>query len=103
VSGKQRNIPWYPRIEDLKLHNVPVEEQAEIRNILKPALGNIPVESGECWRSAQRLTLAGGPEVKCIEGAYVRHPENRYLLIERINELLLLNMLGTRWRGILWI
>jgi hypothetical protein len=30
--------------------------------------------------------LAGGPEVKCVEGAYIRHPNNKYLRIESINE-----------------
>jgi hypothetical protein len=77
---------WHPLIGDLKLPNVPTENQADVRNILRPALGNIPVEPGECWRTAQQLTLAGGPEIRYVEGAYVRHPRNQYLRIESINE-----------------
>lgn len=84
MSGAKQNTAWNPRVEDLKLPNVPAKNQVEVRNILRPALGNIPVEEGECWRSAQQLTLAGDKKIKCVEGAYIRHPQNQYR--ESIND-----------------
>jgi hypothetical protein len=68
---KRRSVEiWYPRASDLVLPDIPAGERAEVRKILS-WLGKLPIRGGECWQTAQAVTLlARDPRVRYVEGVY---------------------------------
>jgi hypothetical protein len=75
----------YPRATDLQLPYVPEHARDEVRNLLGPFVGKIPVKSGNCWWTAQTFVhFADTPRVRYVEGVWTRSPESD-LYIPEVN------------------
>ena len=67
--------PIFINAEDLKLVDVPERARKEVRALLAPIVGNIPLRNGDCWSIAQKLMLAASnPRVGYVEGVWTHLP-----------------------------